>query len=378
MSAGVSSTAAPFLRLRGVTKTFPGVTALAALELEVHRGELLALVGPSGCGKTTALRIMAGLETPDSGEVLAEGADVTRLDPGKRDVAMVFQDYALYPHLTVADNLSFGLRARRLPEIEVRSRVLELAETLQLQERLHHLPHELSGGEQQRAAIARALARRPALLLLDEPLANLDPGLRSQFRADLARLRARFAPTIVYVTHDQAEAMAVGDRIAVMRRGSLAQVGTPPEIYSRPISLFIAGFFGTPPMNFIAGRLLRQSDALFFEETGDGPDANRIRLKLPGLSPALLKKGTREVVLGIRPEHLLLSSLAPNAAGWGVDSVQFAGHEFHIVVQREGGSSLVARVAAAAQKIPAKGERVHLVLDSSQAVFFDPAGAGLA
>jgi ABC-type sugar transport system ATPase subunit len=237
-----------------VTKAFPGGTiAVDALDLEVVDGELMVLVGPSGCGKSTALRMIAGLEHPTAGTIRIGERDVNGLSPGARDVAMVFQSYALYPHMTVRQNLAFPLRRRRMAKDEIERRVAAMAEMLELAELLGRKPGQLSGGQRQRVAMGRALIREPVAFLLDEPLSNLDAKLRTELRAGLKRLHARLGTTMVYVTHDQIEAMTLGDRIAVMNRGRLQQVGTPDEIYRTPCNLFVARFVGSPAMNILPG-----------------------------------------------------------------------------------------------------------------------------
>ncbi|MEN8182888.1 MAG: ABC transporter ATP-binding protein, partial [Myxococcota bacterium] len=235
------------IRLEALRKVYPGgALALAGLDLEVTDGELLVLVGPSGCGKSTALRLVAGLEDATEGRVWLAGRDVTGLGPGERDLAMVFQSYALYPHKTVAENLAFPLRMRRRPRSEIERRVGETAAVLGLSELLGRRPRELSGGERQRVALGRAMVREPAAFLLDEPLSNLDARLRVEMRAELARLHRRLGATMILVTHDQEEAMILGGRIAVLRKGRMEQLGTPEALYARPDTLFVARFLGAP------------------------------------------------------------------------------------------------------------------------------------
>jgi len=235
----------------GVSKRFGTVEAVRELTLDVADGELMVLVGPSGSGKTTALRTLAGLEAVDAGALEIGGQDVTRVAPRDRDVAMVFQDYALYPQMTVRDNMAFGLRRRRLPREEIDRRVTETCRTLGLGELLQRRPRELSGGQQQRVALGRALVRQPSVLLMDEPLSNLDAQLRVQARAEIRRLQREVGTTTLYVTHDQVEALTLGDRIAVMNEGRLEQVGTPEELYDEPANRFVGGFIGSPPMSFL-------------------------------------------------------------------------------------------------------------------------------
>jgi ABC-type sugar transport system ATPase subunit len=236
---------------RGVSKRFGRVEAVRELTLEVADGELMVLVGPSGSGKTTALRMLAGLEAVDDGRIEIDGRVVNGVAPRARDVAMVFQDYALYPQMTVRDNMAFGLRRRRLPRSEIDRRVTETSERLGLGELLDRRPRELSGGQQQRVALGRALVREPSVLLMDEPLSNLDAALRVQARGEIRRLQREVGTTTVYVTHDQVEALTLGDRIAVMNEGRLEQAGTPEQLYDEPANVFVGGFIGSPPMSFL-------------------------------------------------------------------------------------------------------------------------------
>ncbi len=239
------------IRLEKVRKTFGKVVAVKDMDLLVEPTEFLVLLGPSGCGKTTTLRCIAGLERVDQGRVYIGGHDVTDLPPAKRGIAMVFQSYAVFPHMTVAQNIGFGLRMHRTPKEEIRKAVKEVAELLQIDELLDRYPSQLSGGQRQRVAVARALVMRPEVLLMDEPLSNLDALLRLQMRAELKKLHREVGTTTVYVTHDQIEALSLGDRIAVMREGEIVQLDTPNEVYDKPATVFVAGFIGTPPMNFL-------------------------------------------------------------------------------------------------------------------------------
>jgi ABC-type sugar transport system ATPase subunit len=295
----------------GVEKVYPGgVVALGDFWLEVADGELVVLVGPSGCGKSTVLRLLAGLETPTRGTIRIGGKDVSALAPQERNVAMVFQDYALYPHLSVRENLAFPLRMRGMPAAERERRVARVAELLSLAPLLERAPRQLSGGERQRVAMGRALVREPAAFLLDEPLSNLDAKLRVQVRAEIAELRRRAPTTMLYVTHDQVEALTLGDRVAVLEHGRLQQVATPAELYEKPANRFVAGFIGSPPMNFAPARWL-----------GGGPAGEG-------------------VVGGVRPEHVTLC--APGGAGAlaaTVEQIEALGHETLVYVRlaaREG------------------------------------------
>jgi len=285
------------LTLKSVTKTFGSTTAVDRLDLEVGENEFVSILGPSGCGKTTLLRMLAGLEQPDSGEIRIGSKVVNDLPPAKRDIAMVFQTYALYPHMTVAGNIEYPLRKRGLPKKERMEKLVAAAELLQLDELLRRKPRELSGGQQQRVALGRAMVRDPEIFLLDEPLSNLDAKLRAHMRAELIRLQRRIGRTMVYVTHDQLEAMTMSDRIAIIRGGRLQQYAPPQEVYDRPANEFVAGFIGTPPMNFIDGQLHR--DGSF--ERGE------LRLDLGSLpldTAAWQSEERIDVRLGSRPEAL--------------------------------------------------------------------------
>jgi sn-glycerol 3-phosphate transport system ATP-binding protein len=310
------------LELRGVVKRFDRVTAVDRVSLDVRTGEFCVLLGPSGCGKSTLLRLIAGLEPVTEGEIIIGGERVTDREPKARDIAMVFQHYALYPHLTVYDNLAFPLRARRRPRHEIDEQVREVAALLQIDALLDRRPRALSGGQRQRVAIGRAIVRRPKLFLFDEPLSNLDAQLRLAMRAELARLHRRLGTTVIYVTHDQTEAMTLGTRIALMNAGRLEQIGTPEELYDRPATVFAAAFIGNPAMNLIDGRIDRGR----FTGRGvaapvDGPDG--------------------PVTLGVRPEELAIDPDGP----WEgtVDLVEQLGAETLIHIKC-GDALLVARV----------------------------------
>ncbi len=274
--------------------------ALLDLNLQVREKELLVLVGPSGCGKTTALRIIAGLENPDAGQVLIDNRNVSRVSPKDRDVAMVFQNYALYPHMSVFKNLAFGLKMRRTPKDEIKRRVAEVASMLHIPHLLDRKPASLSGGEKQRVAVGRAIARRPKVFLLDEPLANLDARLRLDMRTEIKRLQRELEISMVYVTHDQEEAMTLGDRIAIMHQGQLLQCGSPQEVYDTPANRFVASFMGTPPMNFLPGRLIREEGDYFFSS-----DIGKLKL-LP--HQAYETQLDQDISIGIRPQHVSIAN----------------------------------------------------------------------
>jgi multiple sugar transport system ATP-binding protein len=290
--------------LTGVTKTFPGGTvAVDNVDLEIADGELLVLVGPSGSGKTTVLRLTAGLEDLTDGEIRIGDRVVNDLHPMDRDIAMVFQNYALYPHMTVRENIGFGLRLRHRPKAEIRERVEGAAAKLELFELLSRKPAQLSGGQRQRVAMGRAIVRDPAAFLMDEPLSNLDAKLRVQMRAEIQRLQNELGTTTMYVTHDQVEAMTMGDRVAVMHGGRLVQVDTPQALYARPADLFVAGFIGSPAMNFVRARLEGSNGSLVASF-----GSSRLELPTRALPTAVAKRSGGEVIVGLRPEHLELSS----------------------------------------------------------------------
>jgi multiple sugar transport system ATP-binding protein len=284
-----------------VTKVFDGVTALSNFSLEVATGEFMVLVGPSGCGKTTALRMVAGLEDITDGEISIGDQVVNDLDPRRRDVAMVFQNYALYPHMTVFENIAFGLRARRTPKEEIRQRVERASQALGLADLLERKPRQLSGGQRQRVAMGRAIVRDPQVFLMDEPLSNLDARLRVQMRAEVARVQHELGVTTIYVTHDQVEAMTMGDRVAVIRSGILQQTGEPQSVFDRPANLFVASFIGSPPMNLVQAEL-KDRDGDLVARVGE--QDVRVPTEVVTARPGLRAYLGRKVGLGMRPEHL--------------------------------------------------------------------------
>jgi multiple sugar transport system ATP-binding protein len=285
-----------------------GVYAVKDLSLEIHDGEFLVLVGPSGCGKTTALRMVAGLEQISDGTISIGDRVVNELTPKERDIAMVFQNYALYPHLTVADNIAFGLRLRKAPKEEIEERVVWAAKMLDLTPYLSRKPKELSGGQRQRVAMGRAIVRHPQVFLMDEPLSNLDAKLRVQMRADISRLQHDLETTTIYVTHDQVEAMTMGDRVAVMSLGVLQQVDTPQRLYEHPANLFVAGFIGTPPMNLVEGQVSTQNGTVLVTVAGQSLALSEATLKR---YPGVRGYGGRSVVFGVRSDDLYLASARP-------------------------------------------------------------------
>ena len=346
------------ISLESVSKRFPGgVQAVNDLSLEVEPGEFLVLVGPSGCGKTTALRMVAGLEPVTGGQIRINDRVVTRLPPRDRDIAMVFQNYALYAHMTVRNNMAFGLKMARTPKPEIRRRVDEAAAMLGLTDLLDRKPRQLSGGQRQRVAMGRAIVREPAAFLMDEPLSNLDAKLRVEMRGEIIRVQRRIAAPTLYVTHDQTEAMTMGDRVAILRDGVLQQLGTPDEIYDHPVNLFVAGFIGSPAMNLVTARL-EGSEAVF--------GASRLQL---APHPGLARYDGRELVVGIRPEDF--STAADGALELTVNRVESLGSE--LVAYLDGGQEgveITARLERAAKV--EEGERARLAVDRERLYFFDP------
>ena len=349
--------------LRRLSKVFDGgVQALHQLDLEVRDGELLVLLGPSGSGKTTILRCIAGLEEPTSGDVVIGERVVTQLSPTERDVAMVFQTPALYPHLTVRDNIAFPLEVRHLAAAQVARRVLEAATRLGLKDLLDRMPEQLSEGERQRVALGRAIVRGPQAFLLDEPLSRLDTKLRIELRAELLALHRALGATMIYVTHDQTEAMTIGQRIAVLHEGRLRQIGTPEEVYQRPADVHVARFVGTPGMNVLAGR-------------GRGGDGGKV-IEAGSLSISIeLMTYEGELQVGIRPEYVSVCAVDKGAGNADVLVVEPLGTET-LVHLNAGGQPLVARLPGFADV--QVGTRVGVKLDRRRLYLFDAAGAPLA
>ena len=355
------------------TKQFDEVVAVDHLTLDVEDGEFLVLVGPSGCGKSTALRLIAGLEEMTSGQLLIGGEDVTDVEPQDRDLAMVFQSYALYPHKTVRQNIEFPLKSRKVPVPERRARAETAAGLLGLAELLERRPAQLSGGQRQRVALARAIVREPRVFLMDEPLSNLDAKTRVQTRAELSELHAELGATFIYVTHDQVEAMTMGTRIAVLHEGRLQQVGTPDEVYDRPANLFVAGFIGSPPMNTVPAEVRHEGDAVLLS-IGTG----EVTLP-PGLAGTLSSREASQVVLGVRPEHL---AIGDGAIAGTVRIVESLGHERHVVVELAGtddrsedlvaGELIIVRQSAD-DPAPRVGSTIGLQARADQVHLFDAA-----
>ncbi len=363
------------VRLNGVTKRFGDVVAVDAVDLEILDGEFMVLVGPSGCGKSTLLRMIAGLEEVTEGTVEIADRVVNQVPPKNRDIAMVFQSYALYPHMTVRENLEFGLRIRHTPREEMEQRVREAAEVLGIDQFLDRRPKELSGGQRQRVAVGRAIVRKPSLFLFDEPLSNLDAKLRVQMRAELSKLHKRLGTTVVYVTHDQVEAMTMGDRIAVIEAGRLQQAGAPLEVYERPANLFVAGFIGTPPMNLLRGSILTTSTGST-GSTGwkDGPilRGDGFELPVPEAYRALAQEWAARspaaaVVVGIRPEDIFLEPEQAHGATapfrLTVEIVETLGHDA-IAHGRVGGELVAASLDPHFTAEPGESVDLHVCLDA--------------
>lgn len=310
------------IQFKNITKYFDSTKVIENLNLEVQNGEFLVLVGPSGCGKSTTLRLLAGLEELTSGEIFIDGKVVNNIAPKDRDISMVFQNYALYPHMTVYDNMAFGLKLRKYKKEEVVKMVKETADILELQELLARKPKQLSGGQSQRVALGRSIVRKPKVFLFDEPLSNLDAKLRAQMRTEIKKLHARLKTTMIYVTHDQVEAMTMGDRIVVMNDGVIHQIGTPIEVYNNPNDLFVAGFIGSPAINLIEMSL---SEKNVLKSKG-----NEFTLDIPNLIVNKLKKlGLKKVIIGIRPEDIYLEKreFCSNAIKATIDVLEPLGNE---------------------------------------------------
>ncbi|OBA74192.1 sugar ABC transporter ATP-binding protein [Mycobacterium sp. 1554424.7] len=346
------------------TRRYPGTDrpALDGLDLEVGDGEFVVLVGPSGCGKTTSLRMVAGLETLDSGRIRIGDRDVTNVDPKDRDVAMVFQNYALYPHMTVAQNMGFALKIAKTPKAEIREQVLAAAKLLDLQAYLDRKPKELSGGQRQRVAMGRAIVRRPQVFLMDEPLSNLDAKLRVQTRNQIAALQRRLGTTTVYVTHDQVEAMTMGDRVAVLCDGVLQQFATPRELYRNPDNVFVAGFIGSPAMNLFTLPVVDSSVSL-----GDWPI--RLPREFDGQASEI-----GQIVVGVRPEHFELGGLGVEME---VDVVEELGADAYLYGRITGSGEVISQPVVAradGRHPPEKGSRVRLHPEPGHLHFFGTDG----
>jgi multiple sugar transport system ATP-binding protein len=350
--------------LRDVVKTFGGAPIIKSLSLTVEPGEFAVFVGPSGCGKSTLLRLIAGLETPTSGSVHINERDVTHVHPSKRGIAMVFQSYALYPHMTVEGNMAFGLKIRGMSGDEIKTRVKRAAEILQMQDLLDRKPRQLSGGQRQRAAIGRAIVREPHVFLFDEPLSNLDAALRGQMRVELARLHAQLGTTMIYVTHDQVEAMTLAHKIVVLNAGRIEQAGAPLELYRKPANAFVAGFLGSPKMNFLEAKVYAVNGGETMVALGSGP------ITLP-CRHARLSTGDM-VTVGVRPEDFVIAN-AGHAFNGRVVLVEPLGGETIAHVAIDGGTVVVKLPGEAAV---AQGTPIALSVDPARCHLFD--GDGVA
>jgi multiple sugar transport system ATP-binding protein len=364
----------PFLEISKLKKSFGAVDILKGIDLSLDKGGFLVLVGPSGCGKSTLLNTIAGLETITSGEIRIDGQVINDLHPSRRDIAMVFQSYALYPNMTVAQNMSFGMEMRGVPKAEREKAVADVAKTLQLEHLLSRKPSQLSGGQRQRVAMGRALVRQPRVFLFDEPLSNLDAKLRVDLRVEIKRLHRATGTTIVYVTHDQIEAMTLATRIAVLKDGILQQVGSPSEVYNTPANLFVADFMGSPSMNLIEGKVSRVngSASIVFDRGG----ATSIEVPAPKSADVSKMKDGGAVILGIRPEAVTDQEGADrnstNIATFDalVDIVEPAGSDT-FVVTHVAGKQVTARMRADKDVRP--GQNLAFAFNLDKAVVFDPA-----
>ncbi|MEQ9040423.1 MAG: ABC transporter ATP-binding protein [Silicimonas sp.] len=365
MASGIS--------LRNVRKSFGSTEVIKGIDLEIEPGEFVVLVGPSGCGKSTLLNLIAGLETLTEGDIQIAGKLVNDVPPRDRDIAMVFQSYALYPTKSVRENITFGMQTRRIPRPAQDAAVDEFSRLLQIDRLLDRKPGQLSGGQRQRVAMGRALVRKPEVFLFDEPLSNLDAKLRIEMRTEIKKLHQRLGKTVVYVTHDQIEAMTLASRIAVMDNGHIRQFGPPAEIYNKPVDLFVAGFMGSPPMNMLPGRLQRVDRGMTVEV---GPDADTVAFPLPrDLSDRLSSTSTRDVVLGIRPEAIFAAGTElPGAERFVferlVDVVEPTGPDTMIVFQI-GETDLIARVRP--EDTRDEGTPFQFEADMTKAMVFDAA-----
>ena len=362
------------VKLTNVKKVYDkkGV-AVHDFNLDIKDKEFVVFVGPSGCGKSTTLRMIAGLEEISEGTVEIDGVVVNDLQPKDRDIAMVFQNYALYPHLTVFENMAFSLRLKKVPNDEVFRRVTEAAKVLGITEYLTRKPRALSGGQRQRVAIGRAMVRDSKVFLMDEPLSNLDAKLRNQMRAEIILLRKKIDTTFIYVTHDQTEAMTLGDRIVIMKDGFIQQVGTPTEVFEHPVNLFVAGFIGAPQMNTFRTELVRENGKYYVTPLG-----SRIEVDgETGENLAAKAVDSRSVVLGVRPEHITLSQPGPNAIPCTIIVNEMMGSELHIHAETEDGAQLVVRVPTLGLHRQERAElvngaKIHVSFPGEVMHLFDP------
>src|SRR6202023_893465 len=356
--------------LRDVRKTYPsGFEAIKGIGLEVGDGQFCVLVGPSGCGKSTLLRMVAGLETITGGDIDIGGRIVNQVEPAERDIAMVFQNYALYPHMSVYNNMAYGLRNRGMAEPEIDSRVQEAARILEIGPMRGRKPGQLSGGQRQRVAMGRAIVRQPKVFLFDEPLSNLDAKLRVQMRSEISRLHGQLGSTMIYVTHDQVEAMTMGDRICVMKDGVIMQAADPLPLSRKPENLFVAGFTGSPPMNLLRGKVQKQNSGLLFTEAGE---QNAISLPIKGPLESLVSKYIdKPIVLGVRPEHITEESKNGSHVPLtsAVDIAEPMGSE-SLVYMKAGGGHFIAKIHG--EKLFHQGQPLTVYVDTGKILLFDP------
>jgi multiple sugar transport system ATP-binding protein len=362
-----------FLQIKDLHKSYGNVPILKDINIEIDEGGFLVLVGPSGCGKSTLLNTIAGLEPITSGDISIKGKSISGLHPSKRDIAMVFQSYALYPNMTVGGNIAFGMEIRGVPKPEREKAIKQVADMLQIGHLLDRKPSQLSGGQRQRVAMGRALVRNPQVFLFDEPLSNLDAKLRVDMRTEIKRLHQRMKTTIVYVTHDQIEAMTLASKIAVLKDGVLQQFGTPAEIYNNPTNLFVADFMGSPAMNLLKAKI--EGGASDLQVVLERPDTAPLRLPIKKTNSALVGYSGKDVIFGIRPEALTDPDGADRNAGSLVEGeclievVEPAGSDT-FAVTKLGGKEVIARLRADAQIVP--GAKTRLAFNLDKAVFFDP------
>jgi len=355
------------VRLEEVKKVYEGgITAVHSFSLDIRDKEFVVLVGPSGCGKSTTLRMIAGLEEISAGKIFIDGQVVNDVPPKDRDIAMVFQNYALYPHMTVYENMAFGLKLRKFPKDEIERRVREAAQILGIEQYLDRKPKALSGGQRQRVAVGRAIVRKPKVFLFDEPLSNLDAKLRVQMRTEISKLHQRLGATMIYVTHDQTEAMTMADRIVLMKDGIVQQIDTPLDIYNKPSNRFVAGFIGSPAMNFMEGTVTKKK-GISFEEQGGG-----VELAIPRKNHRRLSRYVgKPVVVGLRPEHIGRTKVAGAVKSRvHVEVVEPMGNEIYVYFQsKRNGPQYVARVEG--DERPRVGQSFELLFDTGRLHFFD-------
>ena len=361
--------------LENIKKVYPGSKepVIEGLNLTIEEGSFTVLLGPSGCGKTTLLRMIAGLEEVTGGTIKVDDEDITKMEPGDRNLAMVFQNYAIYPHMTVRGNIEFGLKNYKITKEKIAERVQTVLELTGLQEYSERMPNQLSGGQRQRVALARAISKSPKAFLMDEPLSNLDAKLRNQMRAEIILLRKKIDTTFVYVTHDQTEAMTLGDRIVIMKDGFIQQVGTPTEVFDMPVNLFVAEFIGAPKMNIFKTNLVLENGKYFVTPYG-------AKIEVTGQKAEMLRAkgiGSREIMLGIRPEHLTMADKNdPAAIPCTITVNEMMGSELHLHVVEDNGDKLIVRIPTITlddeqRKDMVYGSTLHVTFEGKVMHFFD-------